>query len=250
MSETFTGTHGSNKIGARRAGRYGIDAPLIPLMGVLAIVGNLVSALVTHTSGPLLAAVVMAPVVASYLYTTLRGKFVIWFRILAGLGLHGDEKIIDLGCGRGAILCMAAAQVPAGKLVGVDIWSVSDQSGNGPDMTRRNAAAEGVADRVDLHTADMRRLPFADGSFDLVVSNMAIHNIGSAAGRDQAIDEALRVLRPGGRLVIADILRVAQYRKRLVASGARNVVQANLGWRMWWGGPWLSTSLITASRPE
>jgi len=83
-----------------------------------------------------------------------------------------------------------------------------------------------------------------------VLSNLAIHNIGSAAGREQAVDEALRVLRPGGRLVIADIRHTGQYRKHLIAGGAREVQQSSLGWRMWWGGPWLSTSLVTASRPR
>jgi len=250
VPETSIATNIQRKVDARRAGRYGIDAPLIPLLGSLAVIANLVLGLIQHASGPLIAAAIMAVPLASFLYTTLRGKFVVWSRVLAGLGLRGDEQILDLGCGRGAVLCMAAALVPNGRVSGVDIWSRSDQSGNGPDMTRRNAAAEGVAERIELHTADMRQLPFADASFDLIISNMAIHNIGSAAGREQAIDEALRVLRPGGRLVIADILHAGQYRKRLIAGGARDVQQSGLGWRMWWGGPWLSTSLVTASRPR
>jgi len=250
MPETSIETNGQSKVDARRAGRYGIDAPLIPLLGGLAVIGNLVLGLIQQASGPLIIAAIMALALASFLYTTLRGKFVVWSRVLAGLGLRGDEQILDLGCGRGAVLCMAAALVPGGRISGVDIWSSSDQSGNGPDMTRRNAAVEGVAERIDVHTADMRQLPFADASFDLVISNMAIHNIVSAAGREQAIDEALRVLRPGGRLLIADIRHTGQYRKRLIAGGASDVRQSSLGWRMWWGGPWLATSLLTASQPR
>jgi ubiquinone/menaquinone biosynthesis C-methylase UbiE len=60
--------------------------------------------------------------------------------------------------------------------------------------TRRNADAEGVSSPVDLHTADMTALPFMVDTFDLVVSNVAIHNV-KAWRRDTAIDEALRVLR-------------------------------------------------------
>ena len=47
-------------------------------------------------------------------------------------------------------------------------------------MTLRNAAIEGVQDRVDVETADMRALPFADATFDVVVSSLAIHNISSS----------------------------------------------------------------------
>src|SRR6266487_3801412 len=81
----------------------------------------------------------------------------------------------------------------------------ADQSGNSAEATRRNAIAEGVADRVELLTADMTALPFEDNSFDVVVSSLAIHNIPGRAGREKALTEAVRVLRPGGRLLIADV---------------------------------------------
>src|SRR4051794_13314820 len=142
---------------------------------------------------------------AAYLYTTLRGKFVVWAELLDGLNLRGDERILDLGCGRGAVLLMAAQHLTSGRAVGVDLWRGVDQSGNSEEATRRNAVAEGVAERVELHTADVTALPFEDNSFDVVVSSLAIHNIGGRAGREKAIDEAVRVLRPGGRLLIADI---------------------------------------------
>ena len=58
-----------------------------------------------------------------------------------------------------------------------------------------------MADRVDLLTTDMTSLPFPDNTFDLVLSNVAICNVKSAA-RDATIAEALRVLRPGGLLFL------------------------------------------------
>lgn len=70
-------------------------------------------------------------------------------------------------------------------------------------VTRRNAQAGGVADRVELHTADMTQLPFPDDSFDIVTSALAVHNIPTASGRRRALDAAIRVLRPGGRLLMA-----------------------------------------------
>src|SRR5215211_4228755 len=139
-------------------------------------------------------------------HTTLRGKFLVWADLLDGLKLRGDERILDMGCGRGAVLLMAAQHLTTGRAVGVDLWRSVDQSGNSPAATQRNAVAEGVADRVDLHTGDMTALPFEDNSFDVVVSSLAIHNIRGRAGREKAIDEAVRVLRPGGRLLIADLL--------------------------------------------
>src|SRR5205814_2168916 len=131
--------------------------------------------------------------------------------LLDRLGLRGDERILDLGCGRGAVLLMAAQHLTTGRAVGVDLWRTVDQSGNSAEATQRNAIAEGVADRVDLHTGDMTALPFENNSFDVIVSSLAIHNISSRAGRDKAISEAVRVLRPGGRLLIVDVRGTGQY---------------------------------------
>ena len=82
------------------------------------------------------------------LHFTRRGKFVMWAGLLEQLKLRGDERLLDLGCGRGAVLLMAAQHLTTGRAVGVDLWRRVDQSGNSAEATRRNAAAEGVADRV------------------------------------------------------------------------------------------------------
>src|SRR5436190_102293 len=77
---------------------------------------------------------------------------------------------------------------------------------------------------------------------------MAIHNIQGTQRRDLAIDEAWRVLRPGGRLLIADIFKTDRYIERLCHHGARDVERRSLGWRMWWSGPWVRTILVSASK--
>ena len=186
---------------------------------------------------------------ASYTYTTRIGKFSIWADILRDLHLSGDESVLDLGCGRGAVLMMVAKLVPRGRAVGVDLWKRSDQSGNSAESAQRNAELEGVADRVDLETADMRWLPFSDCSFDLIVSSLAIHNIPEAEGRLRAVDEAIRMLKPGGRLLVADIFCTAEYAQRLRDRGMQNVEQRELGWRFWYGGPWVAARLISAAKP-
>src|SRR5262249_40376198 len=135
---------------------------------------------------------------AGYLYSTRRGKFQVWAEILMHLHLRGDEQVLDLGCGRGAVLLMVAKLLPAGQASGVDLWKPVDQSGNALATTQRNAELEGVSERVTLYRADMQRLPFAENSFDLLLSSLALHNIASVAGREQALAEAMRVLKPGG----------------------------------------------------
>ncbi|WP_200946154.1 class I SAM-dependent methyltransferase [Rhodanobacter sp. Root561] len=231
-----------------RHGRYGIDAPYVPALMAVGLLACLGVIAFTSLRGWWFSAGLVALLLAIYMHTTLRGKFAVWRNLLDARQWRGDEQVLDIGCGRGAVLLMAADHVPRGRATGIDIWSSKDQSGNGIDVTARNAQAEGVADRVELKTADMRALPFADASFDLVVSSVAIHNIGDAAGRDQAIDEAWRVLRPGGQLLIADISKGGQYRRRLAAKGI-SAERRSLGWRMWWGGPWMPTTLVSASKP-
>jgi arsenite methyltransferase len=245
----------------RHQGDYGVDGDfrVIPARWLAVIVAAITLALIALTVrnavvGALVGAVVTGLLalwlilfVSSYLRTTRVGKFEVWAGILSDLRLRGDERVLDLGCGRGALLLSAAKLLPRGRAVGIDLWR-ADQTGNSPDATRRNAEREGVADRVELNTGDMTQLPFADNSFDLVISNLALHNIPSTAGRRAAIDEAVRVLRPGGRLAIADLWATNRHREYLHKLGLTDIQRRNLGWRMWWGGPWLPTRLVTATK--
>jgi ubiquinone/menaquinone biosynthesis C-methylase UbiE len=144
---------------------------------------------------------------------------------------------------------MAATLLPEGKATGIDVWKTHEQSGNALSVTQSNAEREGVAERVVLDTADMRHLPFHDHSFDLVVSSMAIHNIADREGRMQAIQEAVRVLKPGGRLVMVDFRETPQYGKRLSEVGMADVIFQKLGWRFWYGGPWAAATLVKAQKP-
>ncbi|MBF6065191.1 methyltransferase domain-containing protein [Nocardia terpenica] len=199
-------------------------------------------------AGLSLANALIIETVGFYVHTSRAGKFAAWARILAGLGLSGDERLLDLGCGRGAVLLAAAKLLPRGRAIGVDVWR-ADQTDNSAQVTLSNAALENVADRVEVQTADITRLPFEDNSFDVIVSSLVIHNIASRAGRQQAVAEAARVLRPGGRLVIADLLATRRHARYLRELGFDDVLRRNLGWRMWWGGPWFPTHLVTATKP-
>jgi ubiquinone/menaquinone biosynthesis C-methylase UbiE len=236
-------------IGSPRKGSYGFDAPyLLPVLGILLLL-NVGNGVISRTAWPFIGAVAILACAACGLYTSRHGKFEVWAEALQQLTLRGDERILDLGCGRGAVLHLAAGHLTTGRAVGVDIWKRTDQSGNEAEATRRNAVAEGVADRVEIRTADMTELPFEDGSFDLVLSNVAVHNVKGRAGRCRALEEAARVLRPGGRLLIADLWATRLYQQHLAKLGMTEISRRNLGWRMWWTGPWLATWLVSATKP-
>src|SRR5215475_8766612 len=232
------------RVSPRRRGSYGVDAPYAPafLTGLAAL--YLVLTVISGRLMYLLALAFILAVDAAYLYTTLRGKFVVWAELLDGLKLRGEERILDLGCGRGAVLLLAAQHLTTGRAVGVDLWRKVDQSGNSAEATQRNALAEGVADRVELHTDDLRALPFEDNGFDVVLSNFAIHNISGRAGREKAISQAVRVLRPGGRLLIVDVRATREYQAQLARLGMHDVARRGLGW---WFQP---ARLVTATKPQ
>lgn len=226
-----------------RRGAYGIDAPVAPAFMVAMAALEITLAVLGGKLLPLLAALFILTILGFYLHGTLRGKFSLWAGLLESLDLRGDERILDMGCGRGAVLLMAAQHLTTGRAVGVDLWRAGDQSGNSAEATRRNAVAEGVAERVEVHTGDMLALPFADGSFDVVLSSLAIHNISGRDGREQAVSEAVRVLRPGGRLMFVDLRATRLYETRLAELGMDDVARRWLGWRY---GP---ARLVTATKP-
>ncbi len=227
-----------------RRGKYGIDAPIGPIfMGVIAAL-NFALAIPTGSKKNYFAGFFVLCILGLYLHGTLRGKFVLWAGLLDQLKLRGDERLLDMGCGRGAVLLMAAQRLTTGRAVGVDLWIKGDQSGNALDVTQKNAVAEGVTDRVELHTGNMMALPFEDASFDVVVSSFAIHNITGRAGKEKAISEAVRVLRPGGRLMIVDVRNTGIYQEQLTRIGMSDVVCRWLGLR------YLMAKVVTASKPE
>lgn len=140
-------------------------------------------------------------------------------QLLDAVRIREDARVLDVGCGRGLMLIGAAKRLTTGKASGIDLWQAEDLSGNRPEATMENAEREGVADRVDVQTADMRKIPFPDATFDVVVSCSAIHNIYDAAGRRQAIAEIARVLKPGGEAVIDDIRHGREYAASFAANG-------------------------------
>ena len=199
---------------------YGIDAPgavranivLGVVFAVMAAAGfefNLIPAWAIIGAASLTALFFFYTAVM--LWSSLVGKKRLCDRLVAALALCGHEQVLDAGCGRGLALIACAKKLTTGKAVGIDLWAAKDQSNNNPEATLTNAATEGVADRVAVKTGDITNLPFPDASFDAVISMIVIHNIPSRQARDAALRELVRVLKPGGRMVIFDLLHTSRY---------------------------------------
>jgi ubiquinone/menaquinone biosynthesis C-methylase UbiE len=107
-----------------------------------------------------------------------------------------DDCVVDLGAGTGLLALALAPRVQ--KLVAVDI------SERMLERLDDRAAADGVHN-VEPLVADLRRLPLEDESATLVVSNYAFHHLDDP-GKELALAEARRILRPGGRLVLCDMM--------------------------------------------
>jgi arsenite methyltransferase len=142
-------------------------------------------------------------------------------RMLEAIDWRGDEQVLDVGCGNGFLLVEVARRLTSGKATGIDLWKAGagDQTA---EAAWRNARLEGVAERVDVQNVDARAMPFADHTFDVIVSSLMLHHAGGGADRERVLREMTRVLKPGGTLLLYDVAA-------LIGSAARSLRQLGLG---------------------
>lgn len=210
---------------------YGVDAP--------GVIRNLFIAAVATA-----ALAVFVPVVKIGSVTIITGSF-IWTALGFALGgilmltysmwgkykhsermldliiWKGDENVLDVGTGKGLLMVGAAKRLTTGKSTGIDIWNAEDLSGNNALAALKNATIEGVNDKVEVLNENVMQMGFADDTFDVIVSNMCLHNIYDKNGRLTACREIKRVLKSGGQAIIADFRHMKEYQNNFDKLGLK-----------------------------
>lgn len=122
------------------------------------------------------------------------------------------EAVLDIGSGGGIDSILAAKRVgPEGKVIGLD--TVTEML----ERSRRHAADAGVGDRCEFIDGEMERIPLPDACVDVVISNGAVN---LSPRKSRVLAEMFRVLRPGGRLVMADLFLEEELPPELATSDA------------------------------
>ena len=133
--------------------------------------------------------------------------------------LKPGETVLDLGCGAGFDLLLAAREVGEdGHLIGVDLT---------PEMIEKAKAnaAKNNLDNIDFYLADIEDLPLEDNTVDVIISNCVIN---LTPDKEAVYREAFRVLKPGGRIAIADVLKSKEMPEELMAD-IKNYIECIAG---------------------
>lgn len=217
---------------------YGIDSPIVICLLFLFGIGSfalaiLVSAFLPETY-PIASTLFKAQfcLVGAFLilesffmiYSSKWGKKKIIAAIVQQLGLKGDEKVLDVGCGRGLFAIEIAKKIKTGKVTGIDK--------NQTERALKNAQIEQVEKRVEFVTADLCALPFSDHSFDMVASSSSVHRLKTKEERAKAVSEMSRVLKPLGKLVLIDIQDIPEYLETLEGLGWKDLQVSKRNYRI------------------
>lgn len=149
------------------------------------------------------------------------GKFRQRDRILELHAWRGDEMVLDVGTGLGLLMIGAAKRLTTGKSYGIDIFNTDDLSGNQLEQLKVNTELEHVEQKTVIVEADIVHNNFETDFFDVIVSNLCLHNIYNQDDRKKACGEIYRILKPGCRAIISDFKHTGEYAKHFKQLGMR-----------------------------
>lgn len=123
--------------------------------------------------------------------------------LVKNLDWNGEGKLLDIGCGAGALTIRCAKRFPNAELTGIDFWG--KEWNYAKEQCETNAQIEGVSGRTAFQKGDAAHLDFPTESFDAVVSNFVFHEVKSAKDKRDVVREALRVVKKGGCFSFQDM---------------------------------------------
>ena len=111
------------------------------------------------------------------------------------------DRVLDAGCGSGRTTIALSRVLRSGRVTAVDRFDAGYIDGGGEALLRHNLSLAGLIGRVSIERADLTQMPFEAGAFDAAVSTHVYDHLGAA--KQRGLEEVFRVLRPGGRFLMA-----------------------------------------------
>lgn len=129
--------------------------------------------------------------------------------VLRYLDWDGNGRLLDIGCGSGALTIKAAKKFPKSRCIGMDYWGALWDYAQ--SQCEENARLEGVSGRTAFQKGDAAHLDFPNAHFDAAVSNFVFHEVRTQPDKLALIREALRVLKPGAPFAFEDIFHSGKH---------------------------------------
>lgn len=220
-----------------------INVITIGIIALIAVISGLFAAFSSHEYWNLIWVALIIIWAGIFFHTISSGHEQILANLLEKLSVPATSQVLAFNAGRVEDLKLIGQRLEApGKVTGVARWQQS------LPVIKQQIASERLADRVKLVDGGMMNLPFANQLFDYVLVDSALHNITPAIQRGRALQEAARVLKADGTLVIVDTKYMDEYKKVLANVGIDDVQVIKTGFNGWWGGPWITTKILIAKR--